>query len=71
MSKNGGSIICLYQIVFRQCDITRSLNLSRQLVPNSLKRFKELGHEGDRARCGRKRTVNTSRNREQTNKRIC
>ncbi|CAD5227603.1 unnamed protein product [Bursaphelenchus xylophilus] len=40
------------------------LGVPKQTVSKAVKRFRELGHDGDRPRKGRKRTVNTARNRK-------
>ncbi|UYV72585.1 hypothetical protein LAZ67_9003861 [Cordylochernes scorpioides] len=44
--------------LFRQCEIVRLLKVPQQTVSKAIHRFNELGHEGDRAGRGRKRTAN-------------
>lgn len=70
MSNKRSAILELFNQGKRQCDIVRLLNVSRQTVSKAINRFKELGHGGDRAGRGRKRTANTSRNRKLIKKRI-
>lgn len=70
MSSKRSAILELFRRGKRQCEIVRLLNVSRQTVSKAINRFKELGHEGDRAGRGRKRTANTSRNRKIIKKRI-
>ncbi|UYV80605.1 hypothetical protein LAZ67_19000930 [Cordylochernes scorpioides] len=55
----------------RQREIVRLLKVPQQTVSKAIHRFNELGHEGDRAGIGRKRTVNTSaKKRIQRNSRV-
>ncbi|GFU47622.1 uncharacterized protein TNCV_3878201 [Trichonephila clavipes] len=48
----------------------RLLNAPRQAVSDAICRFKELGNDGRRPGSGRKRTVNTSKNRTTIEKRV-
>ncbi|GFT38964.1 retrovirus-related Pol polyprotein from transposon 17.6 [Trichonephila clavipes] len=54
----------------RQCETVRLLNVPRQRVPDAICRFEELGNDGRRPGCGRKRIVNTSRNSMVIEKRV-
>ena len=54
----------------RQYDIVRLLNVPKQTVSKAVNRFKELGHDGRRPGSGRRRTVNTSANRQIIRKRV-
>ena len=46
------------------CEFVQQLKVPKQTVSYKIKRFKELGHGGDRPERERKRTVNRSRNRK-------
>lgn len=70
MSSQRGAIISLHEAGKRQCEIVRSLGVSRQLVSKTIKRFNELGHIGDRPGRGKKRTVRTPRLRNVIKKRL-
>ncbi|GFX13585.1 uncharacterized protein TNCV_3136581 [Trichonephila clavipes] len=48
----------------------RLLNVPQQTVSDAICRFKDLGNNGRRPGSGRKRTVNTSRNRKTIEKRV-
>jgi len=64
------AIIALFQAGKRQCEIVRDLGVPRQTVSKAIKRFRELGHIGDRSGRGRKRSVRTPRNRQVIKKRV-
>lgn len=70
MSNKSGVILELFRQGKRQCEIVRLLNVPRQTVSDAINRFKELGHDGRRPGSGRKRTVNTSANRQIIRKRV-
>lgn len=70
MSAERTRIIALFEIGYRQVDIANSLNVSKQLVSKTIKRFKDLGHDGDRPGRGRKRSVRTAKNRQIIKKRV-
>ena len=70
MSNKRSSILELFCLGKRQCEIVRLLNVKRDVVSKAIKRFKELGTEHDRPGRGRKRTVNTSSNRQIIRKRV-
>ncbi|UYV62185.1 hypothetical protein LAZ67_1008139 [Cordylochernes scorpioides] len=64
------AIIELFRQGKRQCEIVYLLKVPQQTVSKAIHRFNELGHEGDRARRGRKLTANTSVNRKIIKKRL-
>lgn len=70
MSNNRAAILTLYKAGKRQCQIVRLLKVPQRTVSHAIRRFNELGHDGDRPGRGRKRTVNTSRNRQIIRKRV-
>ena len=70
MSNKRGAILELFRKGMRQCDIVRLLNVPEQTVSKAVNRFKELGHDGRRPGSGRRRTVNTSANRQIIRKRV-
>ena len=49
MSNFRTAIIQIFKLGKRQCEIVQMLGVSRQLVSKTIKRYQELGHEGDRA----------------------
>lgn len=70
MPNNRAAITALHQRGYRNCEISRMLCVARETVSRVIKRFKELGHDGERPGKGRKRSVNTSRNRQLIKKRV-
>ena len=70
MSNKRSAILELFRKEMRQCDIVRLLNVPKQTVSKAVIRFKELGHDGRRPGSGRRRTVNTSANRQIIRKRV-
>lgn len=70
MPNNRSKILTLHQLGKRNCEISRMLGIHRQSIERIVKRFNELGHEGDRPGRGRKATVNTSANRKIIKKRV-
>ncbi|XP_076058393.1 uncharacterized protein LOC143035330 [Oratosquilla oratoria] len=70
MANKRNAILELHLQGKRQCDIVRLLGVRKDVISKAVKRFKELGHEGDRPGRGRKRTVNTPRNRQIIKKRV-
>lgn len=70
MKSQRASILALHRQGKRQAEIVRLLGVPKQTVSYAVNRFKELGHDGDRLGRGRKRTVNTSRNRKIIKKRV-
>lgn len=70
MSTQRKAIISLHEAGKRQCEIVRSLGVSRQLVSKTIGRYNELGHLADRPGRGRKRTVRTPRLRNVIKKRL-
>lgn len=54
----------------RQIDIASHLNVSRQLVSNTIKRFRETERNSDRPGKGRKRTARTTINRRKIRERV-
>ena len=70
MSNKRSTILELFRKGMRQCDIVRLLNVPKQTVSKAVNRFKELGNDGRRSGSGRRRTVNTSANRQIIRKRI-
>ncbi|KAM8707532.1 hypothetical protein ACLKA7_005075 [Drosophila subpalustris] len=70
MSSKRCAILELFRQGNRQCEIVRLLDVPRQTVSKAIRRFNELGHEGDRPGRGRKSTVNNSANRQIIRKRV-
>lgn len=70
MVKNRSAILALYQQGKKQCEIVKLLKVPKQTVSYAIKRFKELGHDGERSGRGRKCSVNTQRNRKVIKKRV-
>jgi len=70
MSNRRIAILHLHDQGKRNCEIVRLLGVRGDMVSKTIKRFKEVGHAGDRPGRGRKRTVNTSQNRQIIKKRI-
>ena len=64
------AILELFRKGMRQCDIVRLLNVPKQTVFKVVNRFKELGHDGHCPGSGRRRTANTSSNRQIIRKRV-
>ncbi|CAD5207799.1 unnamed protein product [Bursaphelenchus okinawaensis] len=65
-----GAIIKLHKEGRRQCDIAKLLNIAKSTVSGVVRRYVELGHDGDRPRSGRPATVNTRANRQWIKKRF-
>ena len=57
----------IFSLCVRNC---AGAGIARSLICRAIKRFQELGHEGDRLEKGRKRTVNTSKYRKIIKKRV-
>lgn len=70
MAKERSAILELHRRGKRQCEIVRLLNVPQQTVSKGIRRYEELGHEGDRPGRGRKPTRNTSRLRTIIKKRV-
>ncbi|CAD5213447.1 unnamed protein product [Bursaphelenchus okinawaensis] len=70
MPNMSGAIIKLHKEGRRQCDIAKLLNIAKSTVSHVVRRYVELGHDGDRPRSGRPATVNTRANRQWTKKRF-
>jgi len=70
MSSQRAQILTLHGLKKRNCEIARLLRIDPAVVCRTIKRYKELGHDGRRPGSGRKRTVNTSANRQLIRKRI-
>ncbi|KAL7737264.1 hypothetical protein ACLKA6_012888 [Drosophila palustris] len=70
MSSKRCAILELFRQGNRQCEIVRLLDVPRQTVSKAIRRFNQLGHEGDRPGRGRKSTVNNSANRQIIRKRV-
>lgn len=70
MSTTRSQILALHKIGKRNCEIAKALGVARSLVSRAVKRFRELGHDGDRRGRGRKRNVNSFRNRNIIKKRV-
>ena len=62
MSNRRIAILHLHDQGKRNCEIVQLLGVRGDMVSKTIKRFKEVGHAGDRPGRGRKRTVNTSQN---------
>lgn len=70
MSNKRSAIVELFRQKKRQCEIARLLGVSKMMVSRTVRRFEELGHDGRRPGSGRKRTANTSFNRQLIKKRV-
>lgn len=70
MAKSRHAILELFQRGFKQVDIVRVLKIASSTVNDAIKRFKELGHEGDRTGRGRKFTKNIASVRNAIKKRV-
>ena len=70
MSSKRTAVIELFKKGTRQCDISRLLGMPKQTVSDTVRRYRELGHSGDRPGRGRKRSVNTPSVRRKITKRI-
>ncbi|XP_076037187.1 uncharacterized protein LOC143022725 [Oratosquilla oratoria] len=71
MANKRNTILELHRQGKRQCDIVRLLGVRKDVISKAVKRFKELGHEGDRPGRGRRKcTINTPRNRQIIKKRV-
>jgi inhibitor of nuclear factor kappa-B kinase subunit alpha len=70
MSNQRTQILALHELKKRNCEIARSLRIDPAIVCRTIKRYKELGHDGRRPGSGRKRTVNTTANRKIIKKRV-
>lgn len=69
-SARRNAIVELHKRGHRQCDIVRMLRAPQSTVSTTLKRYRELGHEGDRPGRGRKRSVATRQNKNKVRQRI-
>lgn len=70
MSNIRSAILELFREGKRQCEIVRLLRVPKQTVSDAICRFRELGHYGRRPGSGKKRSVNTSANRQIIRKRV-
>ncbi len=64
MPNQGGRIMDLNGQGMHNCDIVRKHGAAPPNVRMAIERLKELGYTGDRPRSGRKRQINTTRNRQ-------
>ena len=70
MVNKRSAILKLCKQRVKESEIVQRLKAPKQTVTHTIKRFKELGHDGDRPGRGRKRTVNTLRNQKVIKKRV-
>ena len=64
------AVVGLFKKGTCQCDITCRLGMPKQTVSDTVRRYRELGHNGYRPGRSRKRTVNTLSVRQKTAERI-
>ncbi|GFX81701.1 paired domain-containing protein [Trichonephila clavipes] len=62
--------VCYFRVVSGRKTTIRLLNVPRQTLSDAICHFNELGNDGRRLESGRKRTVNSSRNRKAIEKRV-